>query len=303
MAPSASATSRSRGLAAAPRRFASGDIDVRVLRTHREYHGCVELQKETWGRHFNELVPATILMVSQRIGGVSAGAFDAEGALLGFVFGMTGVEDGQLVHWSDMLAVRESARNRGIGRRLKEFQRSYLRDLGVESVYWTFDPLVARNAHLNLNRLGARVVEYVPNMYGDTRSSLNRGLGTDRLVVIWEIGGAGGRNLQPVHPAEVENTPVANTAVGAGRPPPEGGAAGGEQAVVRIEIPRDVQAIPPESVEENEHWRAVTRRAFLHYLDGGYRVRGFYGEGNSGPCFYVLSRSAMPTRDGSDAAG
>ncbi len=296
------ATSRSR-VPAALKPFAPGDIEVRILRTHQEYAACVDLQKETWGQQFNELVPTTILKVSQRIGGVSAGAFDARGCLLGFVFGMTGVENGQLVHWSDMLAVRESARNLGIGRRLKEFQKSYLRDLGVDRVYWTFDPLVARNAHLNLNHLGARVVEYVPNMYGDTRSSLHRGLGTDRFVILWEIGDAADHGIQPVHPADVENTPIANEAVGVGRTPPVGGSALGAEAVVRIAIPYDVQAIPPESVEESERWRAVTRRAFLHYLNGGYRVKGFYSEGNSGPCFYVLTRGASPRADGSDAAG
>jgi GNAT superfamily N-acetyltransferase len=155
------------------------DIVIRRLATHEDYKACVALQKETWGGDFVECVPPAILMVSQKIGGVAAGAFDASGKILGFVFGMTGVKDGRLVHWSDMLAVRPEARDLGIGHRLKLYQRDLVREIGVKSILWTYDPLVARNAHLNLNRLGAKVSEYVVNMYGeDMAGELNRGLGT-----------------------------------------------------------------------------------------------------------------------------
>ncbi len=103
---------------------------------------------------------------------------------------MTGVRDGELVHWSDMLAVRPEARDHGIGRRLKLYQRSLVAELGVTQILWTFDPLVSRNAHLNLNALGARVTDYVPDMYGaDTGSALHQGIGTDRFVVAWEVSG------------------------------------------------------------------------------------------------------------------
>src|SRR5439155_18272081 len=146
---------------------------------------CVALQRETWGETFSDVVPASILKVSQRIGGVEAGAFDDGGNLLGFVYGLTGVERGRIVHWSDMLAVRREARNLGLGRRLKEHQRQVVRDLGGVVIYWTFDPLISRNAHLNFNRLGVRLAEYVEDMYGTTDSVLHGGMPTDRLVVAW----------------------------------------------------------------------------------------------------------------------
>ncbi|MDQ3998314.1 MAG: hypothetical protein M3303_15000, partial [Gemmatimonadota bacterium] len=109
----------------APR--ADGAVDIRPLRTTQELLACVELQRATWGDAFSDLVPASILKVSQRVGGVAAGAFDAEGGLLGFVFGLTGIERGRVVHWSDMLAVREDARDLGLGRMLKEYQRDAVR--------------------------------------------------------------------------------------------------------------------------------------------------------------------------------
>src|SRR5262245_31570741 len=160
-------------------------IEVRALAGNEELNACVALQLATWGEGFTDVVPASILKVAQHIGGVVVGAFDSSNVLLGFVFGLTGVERGKIVHWSDMLAVRPEARNLGLGRRLKEHQRHMVREVGAEVIYWTYDPLVARNAHLNFNRLGVRVAEYVEDMYGVTDSVLHGGVPTDRLVVAW----------------------------------------------------------------------------------------------------------------------
>ena len=106
--------------------------------------------------------------------------------MIGFVYGLTGFYDKRFVHWSHMLAVRPEVRDHGIGRRLKEYQRQLLVEAGIDWMYWTTDPLVARNAHLNLNRLCAKVREYVPDMYGDTGSILHS-TGTDRFVLMWPV--------------------------------------------------------------------------------------------------------------------
>src|SRR5438094_8586038 len=86
--------------------FMSDSITIRDLASHAEYAACVDLQRVTWGRDFKDAVPASILLVSQKLGGVVAGAFTKDGTLAGFVFGLTGVEAGRIVHWSDRLAVR-----------------------------------------------------------------------------------------------------------------------------------------------------------------------------------------------------
>lgn len=259
-----------------------GPVSIRPLRTDGEFRACVEIQEEIWGAEFTERVPPTILQVCQRIGGIAAGAFDAGDRLQGFVFGMTGVKDGELVHWSDMLAVRREARNLGLGQQLKRYQAERVRELGVARMYWTFDPLVARNAHLNLNKLGAEVVEYAVDMYGSTESDLHR-IGTDRFVVAWRIGAQGaqpGRELA----ADMADAPVLDEASGAA------GDGASMASMVRVEVPVDIDRIQRESLEEAQEWRARTRRAFVSALDQGYRVTGFHREANQGRCYYTLRR-------------
>jgi predicted GNAT superfamily acetyltransferase len=244
---------------------------IRDLANQSEIGEAVRIQEETWGAGFTERVPAAILLVAQKIGGVSAGAFSPDGRLLGFVFGLTGVRDGRLVHWSDMLAVRPEAQGRHLGEALKHFQHDRCRELGVETIYWTFDPFVARNAHLNLNRLGATVEEFVPDMYGtNTNSRMHGALGTDRFIVAW-----------PVH---AEPVPMSSDRALLAGVPVVGGAAGDvttpltpfpAAGAVAVRIPRDYQTLLADDLERVRAWRVSARRAFLHYLPLGYRVTAF----------------------------
>ncbi|HKT07100.1 MAG TPA: GNAT family N-acetyltransferase [Gemmatimonadaceae bacterium] len=266
-------------------------IEVRQLRTHDEFIRCVELQHDVWGASFTERVSVGMLKVVQRIGGISAGAFEEDGRLVGFVFGLTGVEGGRLVHWSDMLAVREHLRDHGIGRRLKEFQRDTVRKLGVTRIYWTFDPLVSRNAHFNLTRLGAHVVEYVPDMYGgETNSALHRGVGTDRFVVAWDIDrvhGAGDDTANGGSPGT--DAPVLNP-VGADGLPAIPTLDGHVPATVRVAVPEAIEQVQSQSVENAARWRASTRRAFTWALDQGYHVSAFVRDDAAHFGFYVCTR-------------
>lgn len=267
-------------------------IAIRQFRTHTEYKACVALQQETWGAVFTEMVPPSILLVSQKIGGVAAGAFDEHDRLIGFVFGLTGVKNGRLVHWSDMLAVRPEARDLGIGKRLKLYQRELVQALGVETIYWTYDPLVARNAHLNLNRLGVDVEEYVPDMYdSDSQSDLHRGLALDRFVVAWHIS-----SDKPSKETEDNSAKAHERFKDAGIITPHGQCATLSEnsafvhARMRIEIPPDIQAVKESSLETAMQWQASVRQACLFYLDHGYRVAGFYRDPENGRCFYGVEK-------------
>ena len=227
-------------------------IVIRDLASHEDYAACVQLQRDTWGADFHDVVPASIQLVSQKLGGVAAGAFDELGRMVGFVYGMTGVERGKVVHWSDMLAVRPEVRNAGIGRRLKEHQRKAVARAGGEVIYWTYDPLVARNAHLNFNVFGVRVVEYVRDMYGgNTGSALHR-VGTDRLIVAW--------------PVKTSAASKRRAEIARARKPQKG--------ELLVDIPRDIESIiqldPPTAVK----WRASVRTGLEAALTAGYRLDG-----------------------------
>lgn len=254
-------------------------VTIRPFESHEDRARCVELQELTWGHDFTEKVPTAMLLVAQKTGGVCAGAFDERGTMLGFVFGVTGVKDGHLIHWSDMLALRPEARGTGLALALKEFQRDHCRRLGIRTIYWTFDPLVARNAHLNLNKLGARVDEYVVAMYGEaTNSPLQGDMPTDRYVVAW-----------PVDPAQ-QALPL--DALPSGLPLAVGeGAREGELVrapAVGIRVPVDITALAASDLGAARQWRFATRRAFTHYLPRGYHVRGFVADPAGGT--YLLTQ-------------
>jgi len=274
----------------------SDDVVIRPLATQADLRACVALQYETWGADFGEAVPPAILTVTQRLGGVAAGAFDAGGRLLGFVFGLTGVERGRIVHWSDMLAVRPERRDAGLGRRLKAWQRDAARAAGAEVMYWTYDPLVARNAHLNFNRLGVRAHEYVEDMYGESTSVLHRGLGTDRLVVAWPLAERPVRSRCPSgDAAEVPEALRAAPLLNGG----DGLSALGSRPVDtpdarRIAIPLDVHAVLATDPAAAARWRAGTRAAFQWALPRGYRVAGVYRDPAAGLAYYLLLRDAGP---------
>jgi predicted GNAT superfamily acetyltransferase len=267
------------------------EITIRRVATLAEYHECVAIQRETWGAGFRELVFPTILLVAQKLGGVCAGAFAPSGRMLGFVFGMTGVRDGKLVHWSDLLAVRPEARGMHLGEQLKCYQRDLVLAVGVETMHWTFDPLVARNAHLNLTRLGARAVEYVPDMYGsDTGSPMHGGLPTDRVIVAWDLTRPPATASQSTESGVLANPIAAN-----GLPALNGLR---DAPVVRIAVPRDLEAEPND---RRAVWRNVTREAFTSYLARGYEVVGFRrGEADELPS-YELSPRKQPQSRGSDS--
>ena len=264
------------------------EIEIRPLRTLDELRACVALQRETWGDEFTDVVPTSILKVSQRIGGVAAGAFEADNKLLGFVYGLTGVENGRIVHWSDMLAVRPEARNLGLGRRLKEFQRRAVQELGGDVIYWTYDPLVARNAHLNFNVFGVRAAEYVEDMYGETESPLHQGIGTDRFVVAWPVPDSERQHrLNETHAAGADRgllqAPILNPGNDVSHLREIADAA-------RIEVPPDVNELQRTDRDQAIAWRRSTRAAFQRALAAGLTVQGFVIDDCARRGYYLLAR-------------
>ncbi|HEY9422907.1 MAG TPA: GNAT family N-acetyltransferase [Thermoanaerobaculia bacterium] len=270
-----------------PQRTDPDGVTFRSLSSLADYEACLELQRLTWGRDFSDAVPLSILKVTQKAGGIVAGAFSPAGDMLGFVYGLAGLEEGRPFHWSHMLAVNPVARDLGLGTRLKLFQREILLPQGIDEVRWTYDPLESRNAHLNLNHLGAGIAEYVEDMYaGEMGSELARGIGTDRFIVSWRIASDRvTRALEDRRAGEADRfqgAPVVNPGARIDDLP--------AVPKVQVQVPENIQALKAESPEKAMAWRESTRRAFQSYLGQGYRVEVFHRDPDEGRCCYGLER-------------
>ncbi len=164
---------------------ATREIEVRHCSSLAEYEECVRLEHAVWGEDI--AVPSPVFVVAHHTGGQVVGAFH-EGKMAGFTLALAAVRAGKPFLHSHMTAVLSEFRDRGVGRRLKLFQRQDALKRGIDLIEWTFDPLDLKNAHFNFVRLGAVARRYIPNCYGVTESPLHGGLPTDRLVAEWWLG-------------------------------------------------------------------------------------------------------------------
>ncbi len=168
------------------------ETTIRECTTIEEFDGCVALQREAFGLPDLELSPRRHLIVSRQAGGWTLGAFVAD-RMVGFVHHLAAVRGDEVFGYSHMMAVAKDYQNKGVGVRLKWAQRERAMKEGRRLIKWTWDPMMARNAHFNLNRLGATVETYAANFYGtdySTDASLTEkvGLPSDRLIATWNLG-------------------------------------------------------------------------------------------------------------------
>ena len=170
------------------------EILVRECLTIAELDSCVQLQREVFGLPELEVSPRRHLIVSRHAGGWTLGAFVGE-RLIGFVHHLAAVRGANEVFgYSHMMAVNASFQNQGVGAKLKWRQRERALQEGRNFIKWTWDPMQARNAYFNLNRLGVTVREYAANFYGtDYPASplpTNGGIDSDRLFAEWQLESA-----------------------------------------------------------------------------------------------------------------
>ncbi len=201
----------------------TSEIQIRKCTALPDFHRCVEIQRAVWGESDLETEPYTTFVVANQTGGQVLGAFDGP-TMVGFTMALVGVRGSTPYLHSHMTGVVPEYRDRKIGRALKLFQREEALSRDIRLIEWTFDPLETRNAHFNLNRLGAIVRIYIPNFYGVTTSPLHRNLPTDRLLAEWHLDSArviaAINNLTP-DPTEAPATIHIPSFVGAGLVYPE----------------------------------------------------------------------------------
>jgi predicted GNAT superfamily acetyltransferase len=276
------------------------------------------LQALIWPGDEREIVPAHMLLAAAHNGGLVIGALDTqakpEGEMAGFVFGFPGLdlssEENRHKHCSHMLGVRPDLRDQGIGFALKRAQWQLVRQQGIERITWTYDPLLSRNAHLNIARLGAVCGTYIENAYGQMRDGLNVGLPSDRFEVDWwvssprvkrRIGSRPRRSLDLAHFLSAGVEILNPTNIGKDdlpHPQPVDLSELVEQRpnlpkdkpMLLVEIPADFMHIKASDTNLALEWRLKTRQIFVQLITLGYLVTDFiYLPATSPRSFYVLS--------------
>jgi len=167
------------------------NIEIKECCTFEELAACVDLQRKVFALPEIEISPVRHFIVTKNAGGFALGAFTGED-LVGFVLSVPAFIRGERAFYSHMTAVREDFQSFGIGAELKWAQRTRALEEGVKYVKWTFEPVKARNAFFNLEKLGAVVSEYRPNFYGTDYSTAHEqcgriGLDSDRLFAEWHL--------------------------------------------------------------------------------------------------------------------
>ncbi|MBI2821136.1 MAG: GNAT family N-acetyltransferase [Acidobacteria bacterium] len=253
-----------------------GPFQIRPLRRPLEFECCVEMQTTVWGFDYRDTVPARLMIVARQHGGLVLGAFEGD-KLVGFLFAIPSLHQERFAQHSHMLAVLPEYRNRGLGRALKLAQYADAVKRRIPVITWTFDPLEAKNAYLNLNRLGAVSNTYYVNLYGErTSSDLHSGLGTDRFLAEWFIGEERTERIlwgaDPT-PQELEDLPKVLSWDEGARFVPGPGRLDACGPRLRVEVPPDTQQLKKLDREGAEQWRVATREVFRHYFDRGYWIR------------------------------
>jgi predicted GNAT superfamily acetyltransferase len=278
---------------------------IKLIENIEEMHQLEQIQRQVWRESETDIVPAHLMNSAVHNGGLLLGAF-VEQQAVGFVFGFLGsysTPDGpRLKHYSSMLGVLPEWRSQGIGFALKRAQWQMVRHQGIDRITWTFDPLLSRNAWLNITRLGAVCSSYLRDFYGKMRDSLNQGLPSDRFDVDWWVNthrvnrrlSRRRRNeLNLAHflsgGAKVYNTvemdanrlvhPAADPELHLGKDLP----------ILLVEIPADFTKLKETDRKLALQWRLHTRAVFEALFEAGYLITDFvHSTGGSERSYYVL---------------
>lgn len=286
-------------------------LSLRPLESPADFRAAEAVQRQIWPGTETDVVPLHLLTTAAHNGGVVLGAYDGE-RLVGFVFGFLGADEAdpdrpamtRLKHCSHMLGVLPEYRDQQVGYRLKLAQRDWVEAQGVRLITWTYDPLEARNAHLNIARLGAVCHTYLRNVYGDMTDGLNAGLPSDRFQVDWWItsarvkerlfGQRAALELDSFLSSEVEILNSSHVAPDDGLPRPAPAPRLPANTFALVEIPHAFQAIKAHDMMLAQAWRAQTRALFEYAFASGYLVTDFVSAVHEGRrrAFYVLAHSA-----------
>lgn len=217
------------------------------LKSFHEQNLARKIFDKTWAIDSGTEITTNLLQAMVHSGAYLSGAFINK-KCVGAAFAFPATTNGLHLH-SHMTAVLDIYRDQGIGYALKIDQWHWAKQNNYKEITWTFDPLVARNAKLNLLKLGADISEYHPNFYGDMPDALNAGDESDRIIVSWKVVGD-----QPTTKSVITNPGKSDTL---------------------IKIPKDIVVIRSKDISENLKWRRKVRKEFMRAFEKGGKVVGF----------------------------
>jgi len=225
----------------------SSEIKIRPLLSVKDRDLGRAVFDHTWAMDAGTEITPNLLQAMVHSGAYLSGAF-IDGRCVGSAFAFPATTGGLHLH-SHMTAVLDEYRDRGVGYLLKINQWHWAKENKYSQITWTFDPLVKRNARLNLLKLGVDIASYHPNFYGDMPDALNAGDESDRLMASWKIVGEA-----PVSKEERSNP---------------------QPSDILIKIPEDIVAIREKNLAENLKWRHQVRDQFMDAFAKGGLVIGF----------------------------
>jgi predicted GNAT superfamily acetyltransferase len=236
-------------------------VEIREVSSIDEYDACISLQRAVFGLPDLEISPRRHLIVSRRAGGWTLGAF-VNSRLIAIEHHLAAEKANEIFGYSHMMAVNAEYQNKGVGAQLKWAQRARAMAEGRDLIKWTFEPMRARNAHFNLNRLGVVVREYAVNFYG-TDYSTNpaekgsgvTGMDSDRLFVSWEL-----RSPRVEALAQREDYAL-------------------DEPGRTVEIPADFPALLKSDPQTAKREVSRVREEFLQALGDGFVCRAFERDG------------------------
>ncbi len=273
---------------------------IRLLDTIAEMHEIEKLTDEIWHGGDADIVPAHMLITFAHNGGLVFGAYE-NAKMIGFAFGFPGLTAKKTKHTSHQMGVHPAHRGKNVGFALKKAQWQMARRQGLDLMTWTYDPLLSRNAHLNIARLGAVCKTYKRNEYGEMEDGLNAGVASDRFQVDWwlnteRVNRRLGERHQPLGldnyrkaDAQALYLPETNATLGLLTPPSRYAAP--NKALLLVQIPPDYQSLRKKDLALAKDWRFFTRTVFEDLFARGYIVTDFIYDRNAATprSFYLLS--------------
>ncbi|MFI6318041.1 GNAT family N-acetyltransferase [Nonomuraea sp. NPDC050556] len=263
-------------------------IAIRELHGIAEFGQVMDLFEEIW--HFDpDSRPITVelMRAMSHAGNYVAGAFDGAGRMVGASVGFFSSRSTLHSHITGATA------GHGIGFELKLHQRRWALERGLDRVTWTYDPLVRRNAHFNLAKLGARPQEYLPGFYGVMADAINQGDESDRVLASWPLSAPHVESLVRREPYQRPLPVDAEVALADedGRPV----VCATQARTLLVAVPENIEAMRTVDPGAAKAWRLAVREVLGGLLAEGGQVTAFHGK-----AFYVVERPSLGTASRSE---